>query len=220
MPLPNSDPNRPRRTLILGLGASLVASFAQAETRRSKSLAFQVFRNSSPVGTHRVVFNQDAGRLTATITADIQVGLGPLKFFSYRHEVTELWQDGLFQSLESRTLTNRKLEQVFANRTSRGVEIRTLAGETHLVPAAARPLTHWNMAALQGPLFNPQTGSPVREKVQRVPPPDLDQDHTATTAFALTGDVEITDGYDENGDWVALKAKAADGSVIHYRRIG
>jgi len=35
----------------------------------------------------------------------------------------------------------------------------------------------------------------------------------------LTGDADIIDWYDLRGQWSALRARAADGSTVDYRRV-
>jgi hypothetical protein len=84
------------------------------------------------------------------------------------------------------------------------------------------PLTHWSQRAFEGPLFNPQTGALMRETVSRAAEQMLEVSggrSVRAIRFALTGEAEITDWYDETGVWTALRAKAQDGSFVDYRRI-
>ncbi|HEX6866102.1 MAG TPA: DUF6134 family protein, partial [Caulobacteraceae bacterium] len=84
--------------------------------------------------------------------------------------------------------------------------------------SATAPLTHWNPAALDGPLFNPQTGQLLdvrtrRHAGERLPPPQ----RGPATRWTVRGDAEIDDWYDANGVWAALRGKLPDSSELEYR---
>jgi hypothetical protein len=75
---------------------------------------------------------------------------------------------------------------------------------------------------LAGRLFNPQTGAVMRENLTRRGGQVLrksDGRLLPSTAYVLSGDADLTDWYDANGVWVALRAKALDGSFIDYRQV-
>ena len=61
--------------------------------------------------------------------------------------------------------------------------------------------------------------TPLREQVNRSVESLRRADGTSvrTSRYALRGDAEITDWYADEGDWVALRARAPDGSMIDYR---
>jgi hypothetical protein len=89
-----------------------------------------------------------------------------------------------------------------------------------MAPADALPLSHWNSRGLRNPLFNPQTGSILKERVTHQDGDALhlpDGRSIQATKFTLTGETEITDWYDETGDWVALRGRLKDGSYLDYR---
>ncbi|MDO8324352.1 MAG: hypothetical protein Q7T23_15595, partial [Phenylobacterium sp.] len=59
-----------------------------------------------------------------------------------------------------------------------------------------------------GPLFNPQGGKILKVTVRR----------GGANHWAVRGEAEIDNWYDEAGVWTALKGKLEDGSRIEYRR--
>ncbi len=215
------DPAPHRRTLLMGAAAALVAP-ALAWGQTPRRLAFEVWRGGRRIGTHTVVISAQGGGLTARITAALLVKLGPVPIFRYRHDATEVWSTpDQFASLETRTISNGKVETVAARREGEGVRIERSGGASVLASARTVPLTHWNRGAMSRPLFNPQTGVLIRETIaRRADTVKLaDGQAMAATAYALTGDAEIIDWYDASSSWVALRGKVADGSFLEYRRL-
>ncbi len=216
-----------RRTL-LGAGlclASPLRLLAQTLTPALAArapLAFQVWRGGQQIGRHAVSFHGGDQDFTVAILAEMLVKLGPIPVYHYHHQATEVWRGGKFYSLQSQTVATGSRQQVSAVASDNAVVISTQGGHSVRAPADAHPLTHWNPAVLDGPLFNPQTGEMVRERVSRTP------DQTAelangrnieATRYALVGQADITDWYDEEDVWAALRGKAPDGSYIDYRRV-
>jgi hypothetical protein len=210
-----------RRTmLVLGAAAASFAVRAQSAPPALRRLVFEVWRGKRVIGRHSLTFSGGDKDFAVSIVADMAVNLGPVAIFRYRHRATETWRGGRFAELNSQTSTNGKQEQVTAVRVPEGVVVRTLASQRTLSPAAL-PLTHWNEHALVGPLFNPQTGSPMRESVTRQPGqvlPLANARSVVATRYALLGDANIVDWYDADGVWTALRGKVGDGSYIDYRR--
>ena len=203
----------PMRALAQALGAS-------ASGPPRTSVAFEIWRKDERIGTHRVDFQGAGQDFTAHIDAQMLVKFGPIPVFRYHHQAEETWRDGQFQALQSHTTANGAVQTLNAERTAAGVAI---SGKHSLTaPASAHPLTHWNPQVLEGPLFNPQTGSMVRDQVARSAGASVKLANgrsVEATRYVLTGQADITDWYDGKGAWTALHAKAPDGSFIDYRRV-
>ena len=185
-----------------------------------RSLAFEVWRSGQRLGTHRVAFAGSDQDFVATIDAQMELKLGALTLFRYRHQAAETWRGGRFASLTSRTVSNGKVEQVVAQAGPGGVAITIGGGKRLMASAGAHPLTHWNPAVLQGSLFNPETGKPLRESVVRSDGQSLalaDGRRVSATRFTLAGDADIVDWY-ASGVWTALRGRLWDGSYVEYRR--
>lgn len=185
-------------------------------------LVFEVWRGRSRIGRHTVSFSGGPEDFSIAIEAVMNVGLGPISLFRYHHQALETWRGGVFSELTSRTTTNGRREQLSALNTPAGVAVKTLRGE-RLLPASSLPLTHWNPHALTAPLFNPETGEAMRERVTRQAGQTArlaDGRAIPATRYALSGDADLSDWYDAGGAWAALLAKAKDGSMIDYRRVG
>jgi hypothetical protein len=207
---------------LAGLRPALAASGQAPSLPGSACLAFQVSRNGSPIGTHRLDFTRSGTAVTARILAAFKVGFGPITFYRYHHQGSEQWRDGQFQSLETVTNDNGTPYQVRARRVPGGILIQATGMADQMAPANALPLTHWAIAAMGAPLFNPQTGKMLREAAQKRGLSTVtlaDGSTIPATGYALAGEAPIEDFYDRQQIWVALNGRGKDGSAIAYRRV-
>jgi hypothetical protein len=213
-----------RRTLVVGGLALLPLASARAQPASSSKtrIAFDVYRNGQKIGAHTVNIEGDEADLRVRTTVELLVKFGPIPVFRYAFQSQETWRDRKFSVLESHTDTNGRSDQIHAVAGASGVTIQTTRGQTHTAPADALPLSHWNPHALRNPLFNPQTGAMLKERLARQDGEALrlpDGRSIQTTKITLVGDTEIIDWYDEAGAWVALRGRLKDGSYLDYRLI-
>ena len=197
------------RRVALGAGLALVGS-AQASVPADRRLTFTVLRNGTKVGVHRMVFSGDTTSPLVVTDVEMAVKLGPVPIFRYRHHAVERWNVGRFDSLETNSNTNGKLERVSAKRNDQGLSVVTASGPVKM-PVNALPFTHWNAKVFGSPLFNPQEGKLLKVSAAR-------KGDGNSTLWSIRGETEIDDWYDSAGVWSALKGKLKDGSVMEYRR--
>ena len=157
-----------RRGLLAG-GAALTAT-AALPAAAPDTVAFQVARNGSLIGTHTLRSERRGPALRVHIAADFRVGFGFITLFRYHHQALEYWQDGQFMALDTATNSNGKLFHVHAERTPSGIAIQAADLPDRVVAGTALPLTHWAQAAMHAPLFNPQTGEMLPETARRKAP--------------------------------------------------
>jgi hypothetical protein len=210
-----------RALLAAGLAAATPAPAQVLALPPKGRLEFEILRNGAQIGREGLSFRSEGDLLTVAFEVEMRVGLGAVRLIAYRHQGTERWRGGRFDSLETYTTTNGALERLSARRTEAGIDV---AGVRHQLtaPGAAAPLTHWNRLALSGPLFSPQSGALLRVGVRRdedAAPPFPSGRKVAAERYSLAGEFDLVDWYDPNGVWAALKARAKDGSTIEYRRI-
>ena len=209
------------RRRLIAAGALWIASAAWAAAPPSGRLSFAAFRNGVQVGEHEIRFTRAGDVLTAVTEVALTIRVGPVPVFRYAHQAREVWQDDRFAELDTTTVSNGKRERVNARRTPDGVVLETHAGRLS-APAGAAPLTHWNTAALDGPLFHPQTGKALRLRASRHPGERLPfgaGTGAAATRWALRGEAEIENWYDAAGVWAALRGRLPDRSLMEYRRV-
>lgn len=166
-------------------------------------------------------FSRSGEVLSVSTEVEMRVKLGPIPVFRYAHTATERWRDNDFASLTTRTETNGKIEQVRAEASASGVAIEGPGGRV-TAPASAAPLTHWNTAAFERPLFNPQLGKLMRIRATRggrESVPLANGQSIPATRWTLRGEAEIDNWYDSAGAWAGLRGKLEDGSTMIYRRL-
>lgn len=222
IPMSASPERSPTRRDLVALAAASLAAPALAGPAWAAApgdgrLVFAVFRNGGRIGAHTMTFSRASGLLRVETRMSAVVRLGPIPVFRYEHSAEEVWRDGRFERLQSATSTNGRREHVLAQRADGAVVIETGAGRVR-APAEAAPLTHWNPAVFQGPLFNPQTGKLLKLSARRsmaaLPAPASGQG----ARWSLRGEADIDDWYDVGGVWAALRGKLTDGSTMEYRR--
>lgn len=195
-----------RRELILGAaGLVLAPGAALAAPNR---LAFQVFRNGTKVGEHLITFMGDDDARTISTEVSMTVKIGPVPVYRYKHSATEKWAGGKWASIDTTTNGNGKITKASARAMGSYVQINGPAGAQR-APANALPLSHWNQANFNNPLFNQQEGKMLKVRCTKVGPGH----------WSVRGDAEIDDFYDAAGNWLSLKGKLEDGSSMEYKRI-
>lgn len=215
-----------RAAVITGLAASMPFSNVRAGSESGGvppggRLAFRVFRNGSEIGVHTLDFTAKGDALTVQIGVHFAAGLGPITLYRYDMQGTEHWAGGRFVALDTQTDDNGTPHKVSVRREQQGVRVRASGAPDRMLDAASLPLTHWAMACMSAPLFNPQNGEPINGRCT------LNGTETLTLptgrvvqarAYRLSGELAIQDWYDEAQLWVQLKARVKDGSQIEYRQ--
>jgi len=204
-------------TSVLGAGPLRGAPLSVPGNR----LRFVVMRNGSEIGRHELTFDAAGDDVVVHIDCRMRVGLGPITLFRYHHQAEERWSGGRFMSLETQTDHNGEALQVSARRVAEGIRVEATDLAPAILPADAVPLTHWNVAAMSGRLFNPQDGKPLHA-VTRRQGMDLvalgDGKQVKAVRYSLDGKLPIDDWYDQGMVWTALQAKVKDGSTLRYVR--
>jgi hypothetical protein len=215
-----------RAALLTSLAASMPFTKAHAGAESAGvppggRLAFRAFRNDSEVGAHTLDFAADGDTLTVQIAVHFNVGFGPITLYRYDMRGIEQWVGGRFMALETQTDDDGRLHKVSVRRERAGLLVRSSGLPDRILDASALPLTHWSVACMSAPLFNPQDGVPIADRtvLDGVEPVRLESGRVIEAkAYSLGGEMAIRDWYDEAQLWVQLKAKVKDGSQIEYRR--
>lgn len=205
-------------TLLLVMAASSSAAGAEG-VPYGQTLSFVVMRQGQQIGSHKLLFERDGGRLKVSTSIDIAVKLVGITAFRYSHRAQEVWDGAALVSLTSRTDDDGKAYAVQANRTTEGVVVQAQGAGRIVLPATIIPSSHWNMRQVdQTVLLNSQKGNEARTQVTK-----LGREAVKTSAntvpathYRYDGDIKMDQWFDDRGRWVKMSFKGSDGSTIEY----
>ena len=208
-----------RRTLLWGALAMPAIGLARPATAAASwGQDFAVSRNGSPIGQHRLRFQQDGSRTTAEITIELQVKLAFITVYRYRHVNRELWEGDHLLSFASRTDDNGTPHRVQARRSGDRILVE---GDQGTVEASgdALPTTYWHRRFLDRPQWIDTQGGRLLScsispgGVERIASVDRE---VAADRFAVQGDLQLDLWY-VGEHWVKLAFPGPDGTPIDYR---
>ena len=208
--------------LLAAVGWSAPPASAAENGGRSGHLLFEVDRDGSKIGTHRLDFRQaDAGTLEVDIEIALRVGLGPITLFRYEHTNVTRWQDGRLARMDAETNDDGDSHSVAVRRNGEGdLDVSTNDG-SFTAGGGLLPSTYWMRATVeQSRLLNTQTGElgavqiePLGSRTVETPDGPVEAE-----GFEVSGDLSARTWYDSEGRWVKL-AFDARGSEITYRLV-
>jgi len=215
-----------RRSILAGatgLAALLpVASSGWAGLAVAEYLDFDVSRNGSDIGHHRIDIRHEGNRTIAKIDILLEVGLGPLVLYRYRHQNTEIWQNGEFLSFSSTTDDDGTPYAVRATRTGRTIRVeRDHDADYEIDDPSILPTTYWNEALIRGSkMLDTQKGRIMEVDVAAA---DWVMIPTASgpveaRRFDVTGDLTLSLWYDRQGRWTGLTFPLK-GAEFEYQRV-
>jgi hypothetical protein len=178
---------------------------------------FDVERNGSDFGTHKITFTREGEVIEAVTDVDLIVKIGPFTPFKYTLDVEESFRDGQLISLNGSVLDSGDTFTVEAFRE--GDEIQVQGSKfTGAVPANTFTSSWWNAALLRDDdVISTEDGAITPIKVTEL------GDETITTRFGevnatryrVESDITLDLWYDEEGHWVGT-AFEARGQDIRY----
>jgi Family of unknown function (DUF6134) len=210
-----------RRALVAAvLSAAALPRFARAALPVNSSVHYNVLRNGKPFGNYQLTFVINGDTLTATTDVAMAAKIAGLTVFNYRHHCEEIWRGGRFMELHSNSLRDSDKDFCTAVRTTTNIAITNKDGPL-LAPPSANPYTHWNPAVITGPMFNPETGAMLRLNAQPMghePFALANGSKVTANHWAMRGESEIDEWYEDSGAWAGLRAVFPDKSIVEYRR--
>lgn len=215
--------------LVAGLAVlALAAPVSLPEARASnidaatpESLSFEVLRDGSQIGRHRISFQEVGDELHVDIAIDLEVNLAFITLFRYEHRNKEVWRDGRLISLESRTNDDGKEYSVSARATDEGLLVEGSSG-SFLAPGDILPTSYWNKATVdQDVLLDTQRGGLLEVSAKAKGQDDIwaDEKRLQAKRFDLDGDLDADLWYAPDGEWMKI-AFTVRGAAIDYVPVG
>lgn len=220
------------KLMTRGFGAILVAaslSYAEAVDAASvgddpfqyygDEIVFDVVRDGSEVGTHRVTFRRDAGDIVVDSRFEVKIKVLVVPVYSYLYTSTERWRDGKLISLSAETDDNGKKSDVEVTRSEGKLHLKG-SGGAFTINGDIYPTTHWNSGVIGATrVINTITG-----KVNDVTMDDrgmetvlLGNEQGSARHYAYQGDLVTEVWYDDAGRWVKMRFPGKDGVMIEYK---
>ena len=188
-----------------------------------KDLYFNVYRNNSLIGYHKIDFSINENKIIANIEIKFEVTFLGFVVYDYYHQNEETWINGNLKKLISKTDKNgevmscklEKIENVYnINGTSRKTKTNVFM----------MPTSYWKKDLVESSLsntLNTQDCSIINFKINFLGEEKIYNNNLKTKHYKMEGkeqsgeDVIIDIWYDEDNNWskmIFLK----DGSEIEY----
>jgi steroid 5-alpha reductase family enzyme len=202
--------------LLLTLAASMMEpAYANTDTDTRQTWFFDVKIDGKDVGYHKFTTNRDEDGFDVRAEAEFRYKILGVTVFSYEHEVTEQYDPNMcLQSIASETKTNGDIQRL---QGSSNASSFVLVTDTESVVEESCLITfaYWSPSLLsRQQLLNGQTGDLVEISVAPLTPPD---ESLSRNAYALTGEmIDITLGYDTQGNWQTLESTLGHGRILSY----
>jgi len=198
----------------------LVISPAQAATPK---IQFDMVREGKKIGIHQVVVKEKDDVQKVTVKIVIDVKLGPLTLYKYRHESHETWKEGKLTALHSRTLDKGKNYSVDVEENGDGtLRMTNQEDEEYIVKNTIIPTSYWNKALTeQTELLDTQKGL-VRivnflQGTEETYSGRIGGTVYRAIPYTMSGDLRMKLWYTPEGEWVGLQFQQKDSTIV-YRR--
>ncbi len=196
-----------RRTVLAGLGASLVTGPAPALADAPATRVFRILRNGSDIGRHALTARAIPGGFEIEI--DIEIVVRILGIAAYRYELTnrEVWERGRLQRLDSRANDDGDRHRLAIRRTGDTLEIDGSAA-SGTAPGDAATTSYYVPDFLERrPWISTQTGALLDVSVRRA--------QGGGRAYAVSGALETRLVYDARDEWIGSEFDAG-GELARY----
>tara|TARA_R110000787_G_scaffold137458_23_gene250818 strand:- start:79995 stop:80648 length:654 start_codon:yes stop_codon:yes gene_type:complete len=206
--------------LILFSGAALADLGESIPT--SNVLDFTITRNGDVIGAHHVRFTDNGDEVIVRTDINIRVTFAFITLYDYQHEATEIWRDGVLQSIEAKTNNDGAPEFVSLQREAGRLVGDSTRGKLDL-PGDTGATSYWNPVYLDaGTWLDTQDGEILKmNHDQKGEEPVTVQGQAVTARQSLS----VADNGSEVRLWYAdkrlmkMQFRAFDGSILEYDRL-
>ena len=198
-----------------------VSSFATPDERHNWS--FRVFLNDKEIGYHNFSLSHDGDKQWLETEAKFDVKVLFLTAFRYRHESTEVWEEGCLKTVNAATNNNGERLTV---RGQRNAGVLSVTGKSGLLRLddCVQSFAYWNPTVLEAKrLLNTQTGDYEEVHVRfdgtdTVTVGDRTVEAERYLLHAKEGTITLWYTSDDKR-WLALEAPVENGRTLRYEPI-
>tara|TARA_Y100001970_G_C14201293_1_gene841259 strand:- start:740 stop:1339 length:600 start_codon:yes stop_codon:yes gene_type:complete len=183
-----------------------------------ENINFLVTRNGKEFGFHKIVFKkQDNEDLIVSINIELEVKLGFVKLFSYKHENKETWRNGKLFQINTTTYDNGKNFFINGKSTKEGFIINTQDG-TKVLPLEIVPTSYWNYLSIKNKNWlDTQRGIPLNLNISYNGVENIESFHgkkISAERYDISNDLNLSLWYHNNS--LVKIAFVARGNEIDY----
>ena len=211
-----------RFAIVAALFALLMAAGrSPALAQTPSTLEFSVERNGAEIGSHRIRFTREGGRLTVDTDVSVRVAVAFVTVYRFTHRAHEVWEGDRLVALDAETDDDGEPHRLTVRADGDGMRV-THNGVESRVPGGLIPTSLWNRAMTrQTTLLGTLRGDAMPTQVTAL----------GSSAVTAAGKEVAADGflidaspdykrwvwYDARGRLVAVRLEADDGSLVRYR---
>ena len=216
---------------IPALSAALCLFAALPAAADSRTLAFDVLREGSPIGTHVVSIRTSGPRTEVSIEIDLEVRFAFLTVYRYTHRSRETWTgDRLVKHSRRRPTTTARAPRSRRAPPPEGIAVDGSAGR-YVAPVDTYPTSYWRRDKVRRTqLLDTQSGKLVSVRNTGLGARDMPVDGAAqpVEVYRVDGELAAEVGYAADGSWATLAFEArgcthrlhpphADGRLIQIK---
>lgn len=209
-----------KTTLPAALLAFLLASAATAE---QQTWRFDVALDGKPIGFHTFAISRNGTQEVLTTEARFDVKFLFITAFRYRHNNTEVWDEGCLESIDASTDSNGDKLRVSGAAAGHGFDLNSDSGST-VLSGCVQTFAYWKPDVLKATkLLNSQTGeyenvSVQFEQFEQLQVGGRDLEARRYLLAAESGNIRLWYASDDD-TWLALEAPAKGGRTISYTAV-
>lgn len=201
---------------VLGLFLALMVNDSTGSVEANTEVFnFKVLLDDREVGRHTFVVEDSGKQVAVTSEASMEFTVLLVKRVEYRHQASEIWQNGCLLEFKSSTQRNNKSVDMSGKMIDGTFVINHEEGETSL-GTCIKSFSYWRPKWLESEfLLNVETGNYTPVSLQSKTDP-LTQSTFKTIGLPKT---EIRLEYNKAGDWQRLESDLKIVGTLRYQRI-
>ena len=205
------------------IACTIACSANAANESPGKEWQFDVALDGKPIGFHTFELQHDGSKQVLTTEASFDVKFLFITAFRYRHQNTEIWNDGCLTSIDASTDSNGQQFDVRGEVGDGSFDLLNAEGSMTL-PGCVQTFAYWNPAILESQkLLNSQTGeyedvSVTLEGREQLRVAGKPIDALRYRMSAQAGDITLWYSSADN-TWVGLEAPAKGGRKLRYQAV-
>jgi len=184
-------------------------------------VVFDVLRDGSKVGEHRLVFEpQDDDTLKVSVETAMSVSFAFVTLFRYEHKRVERWRDGTLESLAGITNDDGQEYEISIVRKE-GHYSRTVNGTEEEIAGPVKVDSLWSKDRLSaGKLFSAASDQVYRVRSDLLGKETIEAKGAEIEAehYKLTGEIDRDLWYGPGGELLKVQYEGAEGETFEYVR--